>query len=75
MPRGDGTGPRGMGPRTGRGMGPCNDDQAPGLANSRPGRGLGLGSKLRSMRGWFALLPRRTRVGRRGGSGTYRRYR
>ncbi len=30
MPRFDGTGPQGMGPRTGRGMGPC-------------GRGLGLG--------------------------------
>lgn len=38
MPRFDGTGPQGQGPRTGRGMGPC-------------GRGLGWGRGLWSGRG------------------------
>ncbi|NIV39439.1 MAG: hypothetical protein GWN58_61525, partial [Anaerolineae bacterium] len=66
MPRGDGTGPRGAGPRTGRGMGTCNGSQTPGFASSRPGRGLGLGAGLRSMRRWFAAFPRGTRLGGRG---------
>ena len=43
MPAGDGTGPRGMGPRTGRGAGYCGGYDAPGWANPIPGRGLGLG--------------------------------
>ncbi len=50
MPRGDGTGPRGQGPGTGRGLGNCTDkgqqqqdlDQEPGFFQ-RLGRGLGLG--------------------------------
>lgn len=33
MPRGDGTGPMGMGPMTGRGTGYCNGFVAPGYAN------------------------------------------
>ncbi len=43
MPRGDGTGPSGQGPRTGRGMGFCNGNNAPGYANSGFGRGMGRG--------------------------------
>ena len=43
MPAGDGTGPMGMGPRTGRGAGYCAGYSAPGWANPMPGRGLQLG--------------------------------
>jgi len=40
MPRGDGTGPAGMGPRTGRGAGYCAGNRAPGFASAgRPGQG------------------------------------
>ena len=46
MPAGDGTGPMGMGSRTGRGLGYCAGYGAPGYMNPAPGRGLGLG------RGW-----------------------
>ncbi len=45
MPRRNGTGPRGMGPMTGRGMGPCGGGYSSGL-----GRGRGYG---RVMCGWF----------------------
>ncbi len=38
MPAGDGTGPFGMGPRTGRGMGYCGGYASPGWANPGPGR-------------------------------------
>ena len=44
MPGFDGTGPRGMGPMTGRGMGPCGGGYGPGLGW---GRGYG-----RAMCGW-----------------------
>jgi len=43
MPRGDGTGPRGMGPMTGRAGGYCAGFDAPGYANPVPGRGAGAG--------------------------------
>jgi len=44
MPRGDGTGPRGMGPMTGRGAGYCAGYPSPGFMNPMGGRmGLGLG--------------------------------
>jgi len=43
MPRGDGTGPMGMGSMTGRGAGWCAGFGAPGYANPIPGRGLGMG--------------------------------
>ncbi|MGM5483596.1 MAG: DUF5320 domain-containing protein [Nanobdellota archaeon] len=43
MPRGDGTGPGGMGSRTGRGMGYCNGYNTPGFANPGFRRGLGRG--------------------------------
>ena len=60
MPGGDGTGPLGAGPRTGRGTGYCADYNAPGYANpvfrrSWFGFGRGLG------RGWFGR-GRRCRV-------------
>jgi hypothetical protein len=39
MPFGDGTGPRGMGPMTGRGAGYCAGFGQPGFVNPIPGRG------------------------------------
>jgi len=43
MPAGDGTGPMGMGPMTGRAAGYCGGYDAPGWANPVPSRGFGLG--------------------------------
>jgi len=44
MPRGDGTGPLGLGPMTGRAAGYCAGFPVPGFMNPIPGRlGLGLG--------------------------------
>ena len=43
MPRGDGTGPRGMGPMSGRGAGYCAGYDMPGFGNQVPGRGFGMG--------------------------------
>ncbi|MGC8642060.1 MAG: DUF5320 domain-containing protein [Isosphaeraceae bacterium] len=45
MPRGNGTGPMGMGPMTGRGAGYCAGSGTPGYANpgSEPGLAMGLG--------------------------------
>ncbi|MBU4405296.1 MAG: DUF5320 domain-containing protein [Acidobacteria bacterium] len=43
MPRGDRTGPRGMGSMTGRGTGFCAGVAMPGYENPMPGRGLGMG--------------------------------
>lgn len=44
MPRGDRTGPMGMGPMTGRGAGICGGFGAPGFMNAMPGRGgMGMG--------------------------------
>ncbi|MGA1845063.1 MAG: DUF5320 domain-containing protein [bacterium] len=40
MPYGDGTGPAGQGPMTGRGAGYCAGYGAPGYANPIPGRGF-----------------------------------
>lgn len=59
MPARDGTGPMGMGPRTGRGAGYCAGYDAPGWANPGPGRGLALGrgrgggGRGRRYRYWF----------------------
>jgi len=55
MPRGDRTGPNGMGPMTGRGAGYCAGYNVPGYMNPGPGygaygRGYGLGMAWR--RGW-----------------------
>lgn len=47
MPLGDGTGPNGMGPRTGRGMGFCAGFNQPGFANGF-GRGFGRGFAFRT---------------------------
>ncbi len=41
MPRGDGTGPRGEGPLTGRGLGPCNTSIPRGNAGYGMGAGFG----------------------------------
>ncbi|MEW5722679.1 MAG: DUF5320 domain-containing protein [Thermodesulfobacteriota bacterium] len=43
MPRGDRTGPMGIGPRTGRGAGYCGGYGIPGYANPVPGWGFGMG--------------------------------
>ena len=43
MPRGDKTGPAGMGPMTGRRAGFCAGMSMPGYENLMPGRGLGMG--------------------------------
>ncbi len=43
MPRGNGMGPMGMGPKTGRAAGFCAGNGQPGFANSGAGRGCGLG--------------------------------
>ncbi|MBN1461802.1 MAG: DUF5320 domain-containing protein [Armatimonadetes bacterium] len=42
MPRGDGSGPMGMGPMTGRAAGYCAGYGVPGFANPVGGRGLGM---------------------------------
>ena len=51
MPAGDGTGPMGMGPMTGRGAGYCGGYDAPGWANPGYGRGLAAGRGGRGGRG------------------------
>ena len=43
MPFGDGTGPMGLGPMTGRGSGFCAGFGAPGFTNAMPGRWFGRG--------------------------------
>ncbi|MFN2351900.1 MAG: DUF5320 domain-containing protein [Kiritimatiellia bacterium] len=43
MPAGDGTGPMGMGPMTGRATGYCAGFNMPGYANPMGGRGYGMG--------------------------------
>jgi len=47
MPRGDGTGPQGQGPKTGRGLGKCNPQtDTPQSQNPTGlGRGQGMGQK------------------------------
>jgi len=61
MPRGDGTGPSGLGPMTGRAAGYCAGYPAPGYMNPIPGRGWGWsGFGPGWGRGWF---------GRGGGRG------
>jgi hypothetical protein len=62
MPGGDGTGPAGMGPMTGRAAGYCAGYPVPGLMNPIPGRGYGgwgrgmgwgRGRGGRGRRNWF----------------------
>ena len=57
MPRGDGTGPAGMGPMTGRAAGYCAGYAMPGFANPMVGWGRGFGRGFGRGMGW----------GRRGG--------
>ena len=67
MPAGDGTGPEGQGPMTGRGRGYCASYDAPGCANPMPGRGAGFGGgRGWGWRRWFRAtgLPRWMRSGR-----------
>jgi len=55
MPRGDGTGPRGLGPMTGRAAGYCAGYPAAGFMNpyiGRPGLGFGYGRGLGRGRGY-----------------------
>jgi len=52
MPGFDGTGPLGMGPMTGRGMGHCAGFRAAGYGNPWPCRGLGWG-RGRGWRWWY----------------------
>lgn len=68
MPGGDGTGPLGMGPMTGRGAGYCAGNDVPGYANAIPGgfggrgrgmgfgRGRGFGRGLGRGLGWIGML-------------------
>ena len=51
MPGGDGTGPGGMGPMTGRAAGYCAGYQVPGFINPIAGRGYGGGGRGRGW-GW-----------------------
>jgi len=56
MPRGDGTGPGGMGPMTGRAAGFCAGYDRPGYANPIPGGRYGSGRGLgRGFRGGFGF--------------------
>jgi len=45
MPSGDGTGPAGLGPMTGRAAGYCAGYGVPGFMNPIPGRGFGGGGR------------------------------
>jgi hypothetical protein len=60
MPRGDGTGPAGMGPMTGRAAGYCAGYSVPGFANPAGGRFggagrgyFGYGGRGRGYRNWY----------------------
>lgn len=54
MPFGDGTGPRGLGPMTGRAAGFCSGFGRPGFASPIPGRafGGGYGAPMAAGFGW-----------------------
>jgi Family of unknown function (DUF5320) len=56
MPRGDGTGPAGMGPMTGRAAGYCAGYPVPGFMNPVGGRGGGWFGRGRG-RGWGFAAP------------------
>ena len=63
MPRGDGTGPMGMGPMTGRGAGFCAGFAVPGYANPI-GYGFGFGRGRGFSRMFYATgLARWARLG------------
>jgi len=52
MPRRDGTGPMGKGPRTGRGLGNCPIDDKIVIKDFPVGRGQGCGLRRRFRGGW-----------------------
>ena len=54
MPRGDRTGPRGMGAQSGRSAGFCAGNQAPGAANQAAGRMSG--GRGRGLCNWFNAI-------------------
>jgi hypothetical protein len=66
MPRGDRTGPSGLGPMSGRGAGFCAGFEMPGFANGSPSKGAGMpgyaGGGPGRGAGWLSGL-------RRGGRG------
>lgn len=71
MPRGDGTGPMGMSPMTGRGAGFCAGFDAPGYANPICcGFGFGRGRGFRRMF-YSTGLPRWARFGAQNTNGAY----
>lgn len=45
MPRGNGTGPNGQGPKTGQGLGTCNGEQSGARTPTRNGNGNGFGNR------------------------------
>jgi len=58
MPRGDGTGPGGLGPMTGRAAGYCAGYSVPGYMNPYGGRsGLGFGYGRGYARGFWPAYP------------------
>ena len=59
MPYGDGTGPGGMGPMTGRGGGFCKGAGVPGFINFI--RGIGRGQGMVSGRGFYPGMRRMRR--------------
>lgn len=65
MPAGDGTGPMGMGPKTGRAAGFCTGSNVTG--DAKPGSQFRLGLRYRGGRGW------RRGFGAAGGRGWMRR--
>ena len=71
MPRGDGTGPTGAGPMTGRAAGYCAGYSVPGTANPIPRQRLGLGLG-RGFRALYAAVGRRPRFGGGYGRGFWR---
>lgn len=72
MPRGDGTGPAGMGPMTGRAAGYCAGNNAPGFANTWFGRALGFGGGRGRRNMFFATgLPGWRRFGGYDAPGAY----
>lgn len=71
MPRGDGTGPMGMGPMTGRGAGFCTGFAVPGYANPI-GYGFGFGRGRGFRRMFYATgLPRWARFGAQNANEAY----
>ncbi|MHB1417218.1 MAG: DUF5320 domain-containing protein [Chloroflexota bacterium] len=73
MPRGDGTGPRGLGPQTGRGAGYCTGNSTPGWTNVARAGWSGLCGLVGVGRSAAGVLPR-LGLGRSSGRGRNRRF-